>query len=690
MAGDTASTEVNELVVTAQKRSESLVAVPISITAVNKEQLGAAGVNDVAGLQRVVPGFTMAFAGAESQPTIRGVGTQVAGPGLPSNVAIYQDGFYQPNAIVNNIPFPDVSSVEVLKGPQGELYGRNATGGAILVTTEDPQFHPTGEMDLSYRSYNDARLGFFFTGPISSQLAASISAYASRYDDYNTNIVNGKSAPGGYTMAFHGKLLYQPTDKLSFLLSMQYLEKKEPNVYVNGDYQGIATGGLFGGIVATQPYQYSYDYAPRFKARVWDGSLKTSLDLPFATLTSLTHGQLGRNISGFDIDQTSLPIEAVYFPGIVNNVSQEFDLISKGKGPLQWMFGTDFFYDDDSDIFNLEEPAPPVQVLHGGVNIYSFAVYGDATYNVWKRLYLTVGARYSNDYLKEHFGAPGVPETYASKSFDKITPRAVIRYEVTDNANVYASYSTGYKSGGFNPNGFSTLPVEPETITAYEAGFKQAGRGFRLEAAGFYYFYSNLQVNQYLGDVTVLLNAARAHIYGAEVGGSVDFWDHFTLGGGLSYTHATYASFPNAPKYSWEPSVATCPFPAPGHANTTGICIAPADASGNPLPNSPEFSAKVDLTYRHELPVGSLELNANVNYQTEVYFDPYKQIRQAPYALARLRASWISPEKKYELSVFCDNVGGQAYLDEAFQQPVVFAQHWGPPRVVGGELKVHF
>lgn len=692
--------QLNEVVVTATKRSESLTVVPISITALNPGQLALADVNNVADLQRIVPGFSLNFNGSNAQPNIRGVSAPVSGLALGPNIASYQDGFYQPNPTLINVDFPDIASVQVLKGPQGELYGQNATGGAIILTTKDPSSKPSADFDLSYRSYNDVRLGVFATGPIAQDLAGSISLYGARADDYERNVATGQRGDGSYTERIRLKLLYQPTDDLRFLLSASYANISDPNTYNFSDYKNEADGRLppFNGISAPSPDTFATIVRPLFKANAGDVGLKTTADLPWGTLTSLSYGQWSSNQNDVEEDGTTAKIDSVDYPEVYRNFSQELDLASRTGASLQWLLGAVYFHDDEFDVFNESYPAVVPSLLTGGVVVHSEALYGDATYNVWNNLFLTAGLRYSHDELHEYFesGPYFVPYTQADTGFVHWSPRFVARYDVDDRSNIYASYSTGYKRGAFNALGLSTVPVKPETITAYEVGYKRSDRGYHVEAAAFYYDYSNLQVNQFLEQTTILVNAAKARIYGAELGGGLNFLEHFTLEGGLSYVHARYLSFPNAPAEAWcPPSAAPCTANnvegAPGGRQTfpAGIEDYPGNAAGNPLTNSPDFSAKLNLIYQHELPVGSMVLSSNVAYQTAVYFDFFKQVEQPAYVVANLSASWLSPDHKYDLSVFCDNVGNEAYINSGFVQPIVFTVHYAPPRVVGVRFKVH-
>ncbi len=176
------------IVVTAEKRSAKLIDTPISITAVTSAQLGAAGVTNLIELPMVTPGLRMDTLGNNSQPTIRGISSDVNGAGLSANVATYIDGFYLPSQQSNDFDLPDVVSVEVLKGPQGTLFGRNATGGAIRVNTAPPSFTPGGKVVVSYGSFDDMRASAFLTGPLSDKIAASVYINGQQTDGWTRDI----------------------------------------------------------------------------------------------------------------------------------------------------------------------------------------------------------------------------------------------------------------------------------------------------------------------------------------------------------------------------------------------------------------------------------------------------------------------------------------------------------------------
>lgn len=663
------------VIVTAQRREESQIEVPIAISAVSGDVLEKAGLTDVNNLQLIVPGLTFSFAGAHFQPTIRGVGTQVSGPGLPSNVAIYLDGFYRPNPVMNNFQLNDIESVQVLKGPQGTLYGRNATGGAVIITTRAPEFDPSADVVVSYRSYEDKRAGAFITGPITDQLAGSLAFYTRDAETYYDNLVPGVGDKTKRSSVFRGKLLFQPSDRASFELMGEYSDIYDPSTFMFTNYEGISVGNFIpGAIVSSAPYTYSNDYRPMFDSESKGVFLKSEIDLTWADLSSFTSYETQKNYSGYDVDSSSAPVQHVDFPGDQETLAQEFILSSKNEGPLDWLVGAFFLKDEGGQTLLLSTPPGYTEVSNVGVKTESFAVYADATYQFADRLFVNGGLRFSQDKLTEFYESAllGAPYTEAEKKFSSVTPRIGLRFQIDDDSSLYASYNAGYKSGGFNPSSLSTAFVKPETIDAFELGYKLSNGTWDLNLAAYHYTYQDLQVTAYEGPITQLVNAAEAKIDGAEAEVSLHVSREFTLSGGLSYNKSEYKSFPGAPQYSYDPLI--------------GITVAPGNATGNPLVNAPELAANLNAIYVKETSAGSLELSANASYQSDTYFDAFQTTKQPAYSVLNLRAGWVAPDGVWGAALFANNVTDEEYVRSIFQQPVAFSASYAAPRVVGVEL----
>jgi iron complex outermembrane receptor protein len=669
--------QVGEIVVTAQKRSEKLTSVPISITAASGAKLEQSGVTQVADLGQIVPGFHMDSSGPEAEPTIRGITTTSTGTGLTANIATYVDGFYRAADESTAFDLNDISSVQVLKGPQGTLFGRNATGGAILVTTLDPSFDPHATIKLSYGNYNDARANIFATTGVTDNLATSLSVYGRSTDGFNHDELTGERLGDVKAWSIKNKWLFKPTPKLSFLLTLEHDDVDDPSSILVNAYNGETSGASVPGtIIATQRGQIATDIKPAYKD-VYDAVLlKSTLDLDWATLNSYTgFQQFGSNFR-LDLDGSTAPIESVDDAEYDSTFTQEFDLASSGKGPLNWVTG--FFY---LHAYASQATAVPYNFLISRTSstINSYAAFADVTYNIVPKLYLTVGGRVSVDDVAAAYTATFAPIAGSpQKTFTAFTPRGVLRYEFTPNASAYVSVSQGTKAGAFNPNGFSSTPVKPERITAYEIGYKQSGHGLQFEAAAFYYDYTDLQVSSFLPAATVstLLNAAKATIYGGEAHLAYDLTDTFRVDLGGAYTHGRYDSFPGAPLPTFDPA--------------TGLVGSMAgNAAGRPLTQSPDFNGNIGVDYHQRVFGGMTHLNVNYSYTTRVDFDAFGVTRQPAFGLLNLRASWATPDDKWMIALYGRNVTDTKYRLQVIQA-AGFLQQWGTPATYGVELTAKF
>ncbi|MGA2952590.1 MAG: TonB-dependent receptor plug domain-containing protein, partial [Caulobacteraceae bacterium] len=291
-AGGSASAgtaSVSEVVVTAQRRNERLTDVPISVTALSKDALMKSGVTSTGDLGQVVPGLTMDRSGPFSQPTVRGIGSPVTGPGIGTSVATYIDGFYQPSSTSNDFQLADVSSVQVLKGPQGTLFGHDSTGGAILVTTMTPTFKPSGLASVSYGSFNDVSAQIVASDGITDNLAVYGALYYHSTDGFSHNVVTGRHDQAGYQIIGRGKILWEPTSKLKFTLAYANADVDDPYGVAENAYHGITDAALTpGAIIPTARDETANSTSPITRVLYYSIYLTTEYDLGFASLKSYT------------------------------------------------------------------------------------------------------------------------------------------------------------------------------------------------------------------------------------------------------------------------------------------------------------------------------------------------------------------------------------------------------------------
>jgi iron complex outermembrane receptor protein len=682
-----------EIVITAQRRSERQQDVPISISTVTGVALEQKGIVDVAQLPQTVPALRIDYAGNTVQPTIRGVGSQVAGPGFVSNVGVYVDGYYIPSPGATDINLVDISSVSVLKGPQGTLFGYNATGGAIQITTPSPDQATSGFARAGYGSHNDINGAFYATTGLSQMLAFNIAASYDGGDGYVKNIVTGDRKAGQYsTWSVRPKLLFTPTDSISFLLTYAHAYTDDPWTQNTIARDGQTIGSIVpNNTIATDRGQVSNN-APNYMHLTSDSvTLTSSFNFDFAELTSYTGYRTDDVSQGLEYDDTPANIYAAEWTVPDTTFTQELNLTSKSGGRLQWVVGA--FYMDLKDIYRYSTNSAvspsgtgaPFNLLFTSKNdTKSTAVFADATYQVADKVFLTAGGRYSHDEPCLSFDLiPFALVGSGCVTFTNFSPRAVARYQIDSQSSVYGSFTEGYKSGTLPGSSFAFTPVRPEKIDAFEVGYKIANNAVQFNAAAFYYNYKDIQVTAYgANGASVTRNAAVAHIYGLDGDLTWNVTSDFTLNVSGAYTHARYANFPNAIGFRQD-VVPTSP--TYGQFGTYNV-----NADGLQVQRTPEFAGSVGASYGFNLGGGRLVLNANVFYTSKFYFDAVEQLPQDSYALLNLRSTWTDHSSRYSVSVFGTNVTSEKYFAQNFTDTFASRAVYGPPALVGGTFTVHF
>jgi iron complex outermembrane receptor protein len=689
-------TSTQEIVVTAQKRSERLQDVPVAITALSGSQLAASNITDLRQLVNVAPALRMDQTGIFTQPTIRGVGSAVTGPGSDSNVATYVDGFYQPSQAGNDFDLSNVTQVEVLKGPQGTLFGRNATGGAILVTTKDPGPTAGGDVELSYRSFNDVRGQLYFQAPITDKLWANIAVYERSSDGFKQDATTGQNTAPVKTDDVRIKLLYQPLDQLKFTLTLQHVDLSDPIGAAYSAWQGNSIGNEIPGAVVTSARdKTSFNDQPKNQIQSDAVYLKSQYSLGWATLTSYTayHYEKDKEVS--DLDVSNAPVFSAFWNQREETFTQELNLGSSGKGPLDWVVGAFYFHDKSGYphfFFNAAD--------YGGaqwVQTNAYAGFADATYEVLHNLYLTAGVRYSSetqafsyDSPVAPFVSPGTPAVALyDHTWTSVNERAVLRYKFSADSNVYFSYSNGFKSGAYNTLSWAPKPVDPESIDAFEVGFKTAQHSWRFDSSAYYYDYKNLQFTAYQflpngSSVIELENAAKATIYGADAQLTYNFTHDLDVHVGGAWTHARYDAFPGATAYT--PNTAVIG----GVSYLVGNTEVVANAKGKTLVRAPDFTATLGADYKTDLPYGRMVLAANAYFSTKVYFDPANMLSQPDYATLDFKATWVMPNEVWSVSVFGDNVTDTKYVTQLAPSGFGTGAIYGYPSVFGVEVGAKF
>jgi iron complex outermembrane receptor protein len=688
------------IVVTAQRRAELSRDVPVSITAISADQIRQAGLQQLTDIAKVTPGLRFDYVGTFVQPTIRGIGTSFATSGGLGNVAIYVDGFYSPNPLGADFQLANVQNIQVLKGPQGTLFGRNTTGGAILVTTKKPSTDPSATFEASYGSFNTQQYQGYATVGMGEKVAFDIEGMYKRGDGFATDIVTDDDKIGRYRIwGVRAGVNVDVSDDVSVLMRFAHNDADDPTANVANAYvlDGVplttalhpAVEALVGpSTVATRPNQVALTVPPSFRTKSNTAQITVTADLGAATLTSYTQYRKDDNFSVSDLDYSTAPLFGLYHPIKNKTFTQELLLNSAPGGRLQWTAGA--FYVSFVDHYDVVQGAafgaPAAPIAASSTTSESIAAFADATYEVIDDLFLTGGLRYSHDVVRDAWLAPPDPDTgvltrvdVPSLKSDRVTPRVVIRYKPSTASSVYASYTKGYKPGMINVGGNvfdENIYIKPEKISAWEVGFKYEQHGFAFDTAAYYYDYSNLQVSSYNGTASLITNAASARIYGVEAQGRFTPFEGFDLNVAAGYTDAKYKNFDTAPFYDLSQPFLYTIGPRPG------------GASGQQMLRAPKFTGSLGARYSLDLGGGRLALSGNLYHTSSFAFDASGQFRQPGYETLGLRAEWTDPSDHYTIALFGDNVTGERYRTQTLPSVFGIGNVWSYPTTVGASIRV--
>ena len=739
--------EMAEVVVTAQRREEKSRDVPISITSLNADQLATANVSQLADTAKLTPGLRFDAAGPAMQPSIRGVGTAITTSGGGPNVGIYVDGFFRANTYAYDFQLLNVDSIQVLKGPQGTLFGRNTTGGAILVTTAEPSAETSAQIKAGYSRFNAPTVQAYATTGLGDNLAFDIEGLYRRGDGYFTDVINDDDDAGKYeNWSIRTGLKADFGDAGSLLLRYEHSSMNDPatlmyNAFVDdGDahffstvtdplasYGRTSSKGLPliyfdtpASLYASKSGDVAMNDPVSFRLRTDAVEATYKADLDFADLTSYTQYRYDHTPYNDDLDASAMPWLNLYIDVKDTTISQEFLLNSKPGSRLQWTAGANYFYfkDDWSDLrasgltptFGADPDTTHMLPFGGSsTTTSSIAVFADATYAlIEEKLFLTLGGRFSHDEVTDAFfnttqftpftgytGRHGenVPFSGAAQtridvpdlSDNSFTPRVVLRYKPDEHSSVYASYAQGYKAGLLNVGGSSLQPVKPEKNNAYEIGYKYEKRKWALDLASFLYDYKDLQVSSFQGAQAQITNAATARVYGVEGQIRYSLMRNFDVNLGATWTHATYRSFRGAPYYGYcDPGVSCQVDPVSGDPIRGSIVQVQRDASGNRLQRSPEFTANLGANYLiPTTAIGTFTISGNLYYSSDFYFDPGEQFHQDAYSVLSLRTQWTDPSGRYSVALFGDNIGDQHYLSYINANTSGIEAIWASPITYG-------
>ena len=644
------SSDSGEIIVTAQRRAENMQKVPISIQAFNEVKLMSAAAKGVEDLPLLTPGLTMQRNSGGSVPFIRGVGSPAANAGNEAAVATYVDGVYRQGLYTSHLSFADVERVEVLKGPQGTLFGRNTTGGLIHIITKDPAAEPSAKFSLSVGTYETYEINAYGTTGIVDDVAMSVAGYVRRQEKgYGINLLTGNKASFRNESSIHSKIKFD-NRSTRITLSGDYSYVEDPRGFTREAPPG-AIGGVANGLPAQQStfngdyhdIQHNKDVFSNSDS--YGGSLTIDQDIGSLNAVSITAWRNDWTDIGQDNDFGRADLSYADINFYTRNFTQEFRISSPGDNSISWIAG--LFYLNGSAGNRLDIFSGPVNIVaryRGRVKTKSYSAFAEVGIKMFDDAgKLTLGGRYTIDKRRISGTVNGAavppPTVNPEAEWKDPTYRAVYSHQFTPEVMAYASYNRGFKSGNYNIIPATTAAYRPEFMDAYEVGIKSQlfDRRVRFNLSAFHYDYRDLQLTISSATVVTTINAADARIRGVEGELSATLAPGLTIDLGASYVDGKYLNFKNAEVYL--PNVDAAGQPIGG--NSRGVNF---DASGQRLIRTPDFTASAGLTYTAPVGNGEITATARAAYTGSVIWEPAGRIRQDAYTLLNASIGYKSDE----------------------------------------------
>lgn len=746
-AADAADTDNNygEILVTAQRRSESIQNVPIAISAFNAEMVEASGSTNITSLNGIAPGVVLQTQGLVANVpmiSIRGMSTADPDPNADPKVSTIIDGVYIPFVSSTMLDLFDVERIEVLKGPQGVLFGKNNLAGTINVITARPTDDFGGEARITAGSFGLKQ----FRGKLNSgrfagdALAAKVSVNFRDYNGYSRNVLTGSKLNGANVKSVRGALNFDQGGAFDSTIVADWLKQKTtgpaPHVLDNGD----AGWDSLPKEVQTDVRKAAIRFDPYAHTETYGGSWTSNLDVGYGTISAVLGYRHLDYVTRGDFDGLNHPWPALDvtrdFSG--NSKSAELRYVSPAGEPVDFVVGL-YYQADKWRQYNTVFANPTTTTLAQlHQNTESYAMFMLVNAHPTDGLTLSIGGRYSHDRKKYHIATQArtntvvigdltgdaytkaVMDSLSSgvqiSSFDanlkaswaEFTPRLTAEYRFSPAAMIYANYSQGYKAGGFNSRGTiaeNVGPYNPEYVNAYEIGAKTDlfDRLLRLNVSGFINKFRNLQ-----GSVTkmgvvraenITTNIAAAKIYGFEVESLLRPASGFTIGANVAYLHARYTNFcadtdgvftNGAP----EPDQCGPAEPVLRNGVPTGQFMVPVDATNLDLANAPKWSGSLSVDYAIPTSFGEVKLHSDARYSAR--FNTWGRSNNPGYyrnevVLVNASIAVAGEDERWKVTVYGSNLTDKKVMSGATNagaSPI--SQFYQPPREFGVDLAVKF
>lgn len=707
---------LGEVVVTAQKRTQAIEDVPVSMTVVDRKALENTRAATLTEMQQLVPNFSIAQPHGWNTVSIRGVGGGGRNIGVDTRVGVYVDGVYMGQAQALDQSLFDIEQVEMLRGPQGHLFGRNNVAGAVNIITRAP----SETFESTFRAVagnHNTREGYVdVSGPMTDKLLGKFSIGYEARDGFSTNLFNNQKLDDLKRASTRGQLAFRATDRLEINLAADYADIKQNQIL------GEAVTGMFDAPLSGGPYPshtVNFNTTPFIKNRLSGGNLTANYDMAGGnTLTAITGYRSTHQNRQNDTDWSPNDVFRVDYTENFKQLSQEIRIASPIKDSLRYVAGVYLMHEsaeshrlaivgnDTATLVThplagtvpfgalLGLTAGGIIPVSGAVKTDSYAIFGSLDYDLTSELTLNLGARYTEERKSLLYNLDGAASgglgigtavNYTDgRSDSMVTPTVGVSYALNELLNLYGKYSTGFKSGGWNLEYLTATQIankfdfNKETVDSYELGLKGVTRDHRMsyDLSVFHSTFKDFQVFQLVntGAPTPefqLKNAAKAESIGAEASLRAMLTDSLSIGGNIGILKAKFMSFPSG-------------------------TMSGGDAVGKRLPDAPNLTAAVTANYSMFASSlgGRLDFYGEYSHRSKSYsgVDNSEALDGVGSRdVVNARVSLLSDHTRLKLSLWARNLFNNNYTTLRYRD--FFGNQYvkrGDPRVFGLEGRYSF
>ncbi|MBL4801909.1 MAG: TonB-dependent receptor [Emcibacter sp.] len=652
--------KLEEIIVTAQKRDESIQDIPVAVTAVGQDQLERSSVQNIMDVQFLAPSLQVANHFGGTRIFIRGIGLTSISLGADGSTAFHVDGTIIARPGAQGGAFFDLERVEVLRGPQGTLYGRNATAGSINLITKKPSEELEGKFSLSYGNYNEVILEGAVGGALSDKIQVRIAGQYHNRDGFGENILTGKDIDNVDSYNLRGLVRFLPTDELEILLSVDHSREDDANyaAHTFGAYDANIlplTGIVAGGSLAPDIRDVNSDIDIVNDRKSTGLSATVSWERDGISLKSITSYRDFQRFNRHDLDGVEIDAGGRLLWTL--NSEQFSQELQFGYASDDWDFISGLYYFEEKmagvTFVDFDFFCPSCTFDEDGkVDVKAYAVFFQGNYHVTDNLNLTAGIRYSDETREsvgtfEIFG--DIIPSAEKKSWNAVTPKFGIDYHINDEFMVFGSVARGFKSGLFNIGSLNPA-INPEFLWSYEVGLKATLLDgiLRTNLSAFYYDYKDLQVGRVVNTQLVTGNAASAENIGVEFEFEALLTEGLVINGSAAWLDVTFKEYNTA-----------------NPADIMGL--EDSDRSGNYLPHTPKYSFNIGAQYT--LPVtdfGEVSFRGELAWKDKTFFTVFNeaQASQGAYAMLNASIAFISEDGDWTATLYGKNLTDKTVFSE--------------------------